>query len=208
VLSVKRLVQGHLSEREMMAAWQEGRLSAHLDACVACQDRYVELLSFLDRQRLAALDAADDAFTPDRLAAQKSQVLRRLENLARPVRVLAFPHQRRVAPSVNRAGRRWVAVAAAAGLIIGLAAGLAVNVHPFGSDFAQRGSFTRASNGRPDARAESASGPRVQTTPDRLVTDEAFLTELEAALDGPRVEELAALDALTPRVRDVALLVR
>lgn len=203
MLSVKRLVQGHLSEREMMAAWQEGRLSAHLDACVACQDRYVELLSFLDGQRQVALDAADDAFTPDRLAAQKSQVLRRIENLARPVRVLAFPRPRRVAPSVNRAGRRWVAVAAAAGLIVGLAAGLAVNVHPFGSDFVQRNVFTRAAI----ARAESTPG-RAQTVPDRFVTDEAFLTELEAALDGPRVEELAALDALTPRVREVALLVR
>lgn len=200
MLSVKRIVHRHLGERELVAAFQEGLRPAHLDLCVACQDRYVALVAFLSRQRGDALDAADAAFTPERLAAQKDHILRRLGNLARPVRVLPFPLPPRVAPAVHRVGRQWVAMAAAAGLIIGLAAGLTVNMHPFGADFAQRNPATQTVSQRPNAANRAAQDP--------AQSDEAFLSELESALVSPRVEELQALDALTPRVREVALIVR
>ena len=200
MLSVKRLVHRHLSERELVASWQEGLRPAHLDLCVACQDRYVALVAFLSRQRGDALDAADAVFPPERLEAQKAHILRRLANLGRPVRVLHFPLPPRVAPAVHRVGRQWVAMAAAAGLIIGLGAGLTVNMHPFGADFARRGPAIQTASQRPN--------PAGRTVQEPGLSDEAFLSELESALLSPRVEELQALDALTPRVREVALIVR
>jgi len=200
VLSVKRIVDRHLSERELVATWQEGYRPAHFDLCVACQDRYVALVAFLSRQRDGALDMADAAFTPERLEAQKGHILRRLENLGRPVRVLPFPLPPRVAPAVHRVGRQWVAMAAAAGLIIGLAAGLTVNMHPFGADFAQRNPATQTASQRPVPASRTVQEPRQ--------SDEAFLRELEAALSGPNVAELQALDALTPLVHEVAFIVR
>jgi hypothetical protein len=200
VLSPSRIVFGHLSERALVDAWQDGLRPAHLDACATCQERYVALVAFLGQQRDDALDRADGVFTPERLAAQKTHVLRRLENLARPVRVLPFPLLPRMRPTVSRVGRQWIAMAAAAGLVIGLAAGLMVNVHPFGSDFAQRSLSTQTAGQRPSAAARKVQEP--------ALSDEAFLSELESALVSPGVAELQALDALTPRVREVALIVR
>jgi len=200
VLSVKRIVHRHLSERDLVAAWQDGFRPAHLDLCVSCQDRYVALVAFLSRQRDDALDAADAVFTPERLEAQRDHVLRRLENLGRPVRVLPFPLPPRVAPVVQRVGRQWVAMAAAAGLIIGLAAGLTVGMHPFGADFARPSPAAQAAGQRPTSASRTVQDPGQ--------SDEAFLQELESALEGPQVQELQALDALTPRVREVALIVR
>jgi hypothetical protein len=84
--------------------------------------------------------------------------------------------------------RRWVALAAAAGLVIGLVAGVAVD---------RRHSFTQAGDSRttigPTANAELVS-----------FNDEAFLSDLETAAAAPRVEELQALDDLTPHVREVS----
>jgi len=200
VLSARRIVGRHLSERELVAAWQEELRPAHLEACAPCQDRFVALVAFLSRQRDDALDAADAVFTPERLTAQKTHILRRLDNLARPVRVLPFPLPPRVAPAIRRVGRQWVAMAAAAGLVIGLAAGLLVNSHPVGSDFAQRSVASQTASQRPSATARTAQ--------ERRQSDEAFLRELESALIGPRVEELQAIDALTPSLREVALIVR
>ena len=200
MLSTRRIVGRHLSERELVTAWQAELRPAHLEACAPCQDRYVALVAFLSRQRDDALDAADAVFTLERLTAQKTHILRRLENLARPVRVLPFPLPPRLAPAVHRVGRQWVAMAAAAGLVIGLAVGLLVNFHPFGSDFAQRSMATQTASQRP--------GPASRTVQDLRQSDEAFLRELESALVAPRVQELQAIDALTPSVREVALIVR
>jgi hypothetical protein len=91
-------------------------------------------------------------------------------------------------------------MAAAAGLIIGLAAGLTVGTHPFGADFARRSPAAQTASQLPNSASRTVQGPRE--------SDEAFLRELESALEGPRVQELQAIDALTPRVREVALIVR
>ncbi len=197
-----RTARRHLTEAELLDACRDGAHPAHLDACEACRIRLADLTAWLDAVRQDAVDAADEVFTPERLDAQASHVRRRLENLSLPVRVLTFPAPRRSTPLVGRAGRRWVAMAAAAGLLIGLAAGLTVNVHPFGSDFVPRASVERTAASRRPARPTALVNPR--TTADRRQGDDAFLNEADSAFGSPHVEELQAIDAMTPRVREIA----
>ena len=117
--------QGHLSEQALADALMTGDRPAHLDRCDLCADRALELGRWLGSVKTAAFETADEAFPAERLAAQQGQILRRLEQLDEPSRVIAFPHarplpretgQRRVAPA-------WLGVAAAAGLIVGALGG-------------------------------------------------------------------------------------
>ncbi len=70
-------------------------------------------------------EAADAVFPPEQLAAQQAQILRRLEQLDEPARVISFPRFGRRVHDSGAGGRRvavsWVAVAAAAGLVVGVA---------------------------------------------------------------------------------------
>jgi hypothetical protein len=199
-----RATRRHLTEAELLHACRDGAHPAHLDACEACRTRLADLTSWLDAVRQDAVGAADEVFTPERLDAQASHVRRRLENLSQPVRVLTFPAPRRSTPLVGRAGRRWVAMAAAAGLLIGLAAGLTVNVHPFGSDFVPRASVGRTAAGHRPTPALPTALANPRTIAERRQSDDAFLNEAASAFGSPHVEELQAIDAMTPRVREIA----
>ena len=86
--------------------------------CAQCRTRYADFTMWLDGIKTDARADADDAFPPERLAAQQAQILRRLETAGRPARVIAFP--RFTGPvSAHHPGRqRWIAAAAAAGLWI------------------------------------------------------------------------------------------
>ena len=120
--------QGHLSERALTDAVMTGERPAHLDICDICEERAEALTRWLDQVAASASVAADAAFPVERLAAQHSQILRRLEQIDEPPRVIAFPshgsapqrevERRRIAPA-------WLGVAAAAGLVIGLVGGQA-----------------------------------------------------------------------------------
>jgi hypothetical protein len=119
---------GHLSESALVDAIMTGHRPAHLERCDLCAERAVEMNRWLENVRTVAVDAADDAFPAERLAAQQAQIQRRLEQIDEPARVIAFPGQvradlrdsqrRRVSPA-------WVGVAAAAGLVIGVIGGQA-----------------------------------------------------------------------------------
>jgi hypothetical protein len=122
------LRRGHLSESALTEAILSGARPAHLDSCDACARRALDLGRWLDDIRATALEAADQAFPPERLALQQSQILRRLEQLDEPARVLAFPAAPVAAPrdaSRRRVAPAWVGVAAAAGLVIGVISGQA-----------------------------------------------------------------------------------
>lgn len=116
---------GHLSEGGLVEAVMTGERPVHLDRCDLCADRAVELGRWLDQVRVAGLEAADAIFPPERLAAQQTQILRRLENLDQPAKVIAFPKPSRTMQ--DGGGRRvapaWVGIAAAAGLVLGLIGG-------------------------------------------------------------------------------------
>jgi len=176
----------HLREDALLSLWSQGASHPHLEACGGCRERYASLGDWLERARTDLIDEADAAFPAERLAAQRTSIARRLEIASRPVRVLPFPAASRVTPAAHVVARRWVALAAAAGLLIGLVAGLAVDFHPFGTGF----TTTRLVS---------------QSQTDRLASEDAFLDEVEVALGAPHVEALRILDELTPRVREISV---
>jgi hypothetical protein len=120
------LRQGHLSEQALIEVCMTGERPAHLERCDICAARAVDLGRWLEEVRITGVEDADASFPAERLAAQETQILRRLEQLDRPARVLAFPAQTRyerfdLAPQGIRPA--WVGVAAAAGLVLGLLGG-------------------------------------------------------------------------------------
>jgi hypothetical protein len=161
----------------------------HLESCAACQARYEAFTDWLADARGDAIAAADEVFPAERLAVQHSQVLRRLEALERPARVIAFPKYARPV-AATRGPQRWIAAAAAAGLIVGLGAGELLD-------------FRRSSRLRPLPTAETESvgqSARGAVQPISLNSDDALLYDADLS---PRVEALQALDAITPRPRDL-----
>lgn len=193
------LRQGHLSESALVEALLTGDRPAHLDRCDRCAERTVELGRWLDDVRTIGLEAADAAFPPERLAAQQSQILRRLEQLDEPARVIAFPSQYRYG-APESTGRRiapaWVGVAAAAGVALGLVGG----------------QFTaRLGTGLPavveaplPAPVPAAQTPAPQPPPSGLGPRDATLFETEQDLDRTILPSVEALDELTPRVVKVS----
>lgn len=183
-----RLFECYLAQRQGEAA--DPPTAEHLADCESCAARYAELALFMDAVRADGDAQADAAFTSERLRAQQLQIARRLEAVGRPARVLSFPG--RVVQGTIRASAlrspRWTAAAAAAGLFLGIALGASYEWewHPNPSVPART------------AQARAAATP----TPD-IAADEAFMSELELALDRPRTRELAAFDAFTPHFREI-----
>jgi len=117
--------QGHLSEQALIEAVAGGERPAHIDRCDICAERAVAIGRWMDEVQREGAEAADAVFTPERLAAQQSQILRRLEQIDNPGRVIAFPAASRSerAAGGRRVSASWVGVAAAAGLVIGIVGG-------------------------------------------------------------------------------------
>lgn len=120
------LRQGHLSEQALTEALLTGERPAHLDRCDLCAQRAVELGRWLDEVRQLGHDAADAVFPPERLQAQQAQILRRLEQIDQPARVISFPIQPK--PAAYEAARRrvspaWMGAAIAASLVVGVIGG-------------------------------------------------------------------------------------
>ena len=195
-----RLYGGYLAERAGEAL--DPPLAEHLADCEECTRRYAEMTDFMDALGVEADAETDEVFTAERLRAQQQHIARRLEPIGHAARVITFPGQRsgyRASPSVPRPARRWIAAAAAAGLLVGVGAGV------FFDWGASRAVRTR--------RTAAATRPAPLTTVQAAVADlseadEAFLSELEVALERPRTRELAPFDALTPHVREITNLLR
>ena len=183
-LSDESLVELHallLTGEHAVAA----RYLRHVKPCPSCTERFEALredCADIGRDVLAAVDAR---ITPSRLDRQFDVIARRLEGHSG--RVLPFPHVgARVAPAQPM--RRWVAMAAACGLVIGLGAGRLLG--PTGTDDADtwRASVTpRVTAGRTAIQDE---------------TDEQMLVEIDAAITRSRTKEFRALDELTPRIAE------
>jgi hypothetical protein len=141
---------------------------------------------------------ADEHFSAERLVTQQAQIFRRLEAAERPARVIAFPRFTQPLTSRSSNVSRWVAAAAAAGLIVGVGLGQFMD---FRHSLTVRDAPAAQSQvvdvplaARNDARVKAISVTR----------DEAFLSELDASLSRAAVPELRALDAFTPRAGDRA----
>ena len=180
--------------------------NTHLSTCTSCARRLAELRAFLDS--LAEQSAADfDAtFSPQHLARQRASILHRLERATRPhqpVRVLRFPAAARPALARVHAARRWLGAAAATGLLAGVGIGQFVHLHPGSSPAVEPVPTSVAST---TVLREDLGPPPVPGGPVRLETDDdAFMDQVESVLVDLQIQELSTLDALTPRVRDVAL---
>jgi hypothetical protein len=180
----------------------------HLADCLRCGDRYAGLAQFHDAVRAEGAAESDEVFTPERLQAQQQHIARRIGSIGRAARVLSFPSQfvsRRIGGSSPRVATRWIAAAAAAGLFVGVGAGMFLdNAHSASAPVGQLASVQRASGPHAAHLAPAAARAR----DDSEATDDAFLSELDTALARPHTPELAPFDALTPRVREVTNQIR
>jgi hypothetical protein len=193
-----------LPDEALFEAYLAGRLgeagaahtAAHLSACGECGARYRALAQFMADARDGANEDTDSVFTPQQLRLQQQQILRRLEHLGHPARVISFPARlmRRRFGAATRIAPRWAAAAAAAGLFVGVGVGVL-----FDSPRPRPAAAAPvAVTSRLAAPIIAVSAPAVE--PD----DDAFLSELESALGGPHNQELLPFDALTPRVQEIS----
>jgi hypothetical protein len=194
----------HLDEAALTEIWTTASASGrppsdpHLTACAECRLRYHAFAEWLEDLRDDARAEADELFPPERLASQQAHVLRRLEAMERPARVLAFPRFGRPVTSTQGNAQRWVAAAAAAGLVIGLAAGQFVDI---------RNTFSRPAPQPTNTTARLAptpnTAPDLAAAPNPSVSDETLLYGAEAASSYVRISALQPMDDITPRARDL-----
>jgi hypothetical protein len=190
---LERLGRGHLKDEQFAHMWTTGGGHPHLEGCATCRARYAEFDTWVLGLGDALRAEADEAFPAERLAVQQAQIARRLETLERPARVIAFPKAARAVISGHSHVRRWVTVAAAAGLIAGVGLGQVV---PLRQAFQQRQAVAPTLNLTIPQTVKIADAIQpVQTSED----DDELLTD---AFARPRVSTLSALDEMTPRSRD------
>lgn len=196
-----RFTGQHLDDAALAEVWTNAAAGGsraahpHLDACAECRVRFASFTAWLDETRVDAIAEADAVFTPERLASQQAQILRRIEAAERPTRVIAFP---KASVAVTRPSpvRRWVAAAAAAGLLIGVGLGQLMDLRHLSS-----GPSTFPADRVADTRrADSNSNPAIIPAMANM-SDEAALEEFEA-MATPRYETLRAFDTMTPRAAD------
>jgi hypothetical protein len=197
-LSTKR----HLDDDALVDVWTARHSSdaaeahsadSHLAECGQCRARFDAFTGWMTGLRHDAVAEADEQFSAERLAAQQHQIFRRLEALERPARVIAFPRFAQPTAVVRRGPQRWIAAGLAAGLVIGLGAGELLDLKR-----TVRGGDLSAHRTMQPVISQTARGG---LQPISLSSDDSFLYDSDAA--APRVEALQALDALTPRVRDL-----
>ena len=141
----------------------------------------------LEQYRAAACADADAHFDDRALEAQRHKILARLAHLGHPAKVIRFPKTAVMGLPAANVNRRWISVAAAAGLIIGLLGGQLVHLVPQSS--------RRVS---PIATAMAPSAPsRPAFVPVSAPIDDGLLGEVEIVLQARTANELRALDELT-----------
>ena len=180
----------------------------HVATCSECGARYAALVELLGTIPAESAAEADEVFTIDRLRRQQHQILRRLEHLGHPGRVLSFPD--RIGETIGRrslrVAPRWLAAAAAAGLFVGVAVGGA-----FFQDGLRRTAMLKRSSSAQTVSSLIYAGSEptsVPTTSRDVLDDDAFLSDLELALERSSPGELVPLDALTPHLRGLSTLLR
>jgi hypothetical protein len=197
-VSILRRMTSHLDDTAFAELWTnalaDGSTPAehpHLRACAECRLRFTSFSNWMEDLRQDAIGEADEAISADSLAAQRAQIFRRLEAAERPARVIAFP-KTPVDAMRSSPMRRWVAVAAAAGLILGVGLGQLLDLRHMSSFQTDR--FVEAP-ARQTARGPEAI-PAVAT-----FNDDAAFPELEEPAT-PHYEALRAYETFTPRAAD------
>lgn len=178
---------------------QDRQLLAHVTTCRTCATRLADISAELDVLRDAAWQEADAHFDESALDTQRTRILDRLAHIGQAARILRFPARvREGALPVSTMSRRWVSVAAAAGLLIGLVTGQLIHFVPW--DAPGRSAPQLQATGP----VRAANSPViVQASSTAFSTDEELLNEIDDAMELRRAATLRALDALTPRVGDL-----
>lgn len=177
----------------------------HVGRCDRCAAELSRLTIQAEGLRDAALAAVDTMFDDSMLEAQRNRILDRLAHLGKAARVLSFPRRRRdAAMPVTTGSPRWVSVAAAAGLIIGLLAGQMLHFVPWNPSGRRDDSILTIQ--APGRQAGPAMVTVAATVP--ALSDDELLDEVEAAVRLPRARSLRALDGLTPGASDLSTMGR
>jgi hypothetical protein len=199
-VSILRRMTSHLDDAAFAELWTNALAEGHditthphLQVCAECRVRFASFSQWMTDIRVDAIDEADEQIPAERLAAQQAQIFRRLEAAERPARVIAFPKSSDGAMRRTPV-HRWVAAAAAAGLVAGLGLGQMFDLRHWSPSSAR---VVRSERVEP---ATVAAQPRPVVLPASL-NDEATLADLEAAAT-PRYEALRAYDTFTPRAAD------
>jgi hypothetical protein len=189
----------HLPEERLFDSYMAERNGEPIDPPVA--EHLTDCASFMDTLRREGDAEADAFFTPERLRVQQQHIARRIALLGSPARILSFPGRivRRTIDASTARSTPWIAAAAAAGLFIGVALGASYpwTWHSLGvpSLVARGGNSARPARMTPVATRGSS--------PAEVAADDAFLSDLEVALERPHTRELQAFEALTPHVREI-----
>ena len=172
----------------------------HLAGCDQCSTEFTRLTAEADVLRDVAFAQADEVFDDAMLDAQRTRILDRLAHLGQAARVLSFPRRTRdVVMPVATGSRRWVSVAAAAGLIIGLVAGQLVHLVPSSRGMASR--EQTLSMQAVDRQGGPVLVPASATVP--VLSDDELMEEVETSIQVRGAQSLRALDALTPTAADM-----
>src|SRR5262249_11904577 len=161
--------------------------------------RYADLAAFMDDLQEGGTAEADAVFTPERLRAQQAQITRRLEHVGRAARVISFPGRfvrRTMTATSSRMAPRWAAAAAAAGLVVGVSLGASYQYGSHGLPLSQMSQTIVRSTGVPSLAPVATRGD----APAEVAADDAFLSDLDLALERPHTRELVAFDAFTPHI--------
>lgn len=143
----------------------------------------------LDKYRAAACAEADAHFDDHALETQRHKILARLAHLGHPAKVIRFPKAPHGDLPIGRVSRRWISVAAAAGLIIGLLGGQLVHLVP-------QPTRRLAPMGTSIVPIAPTAGPGF--VPVSVAVDDGFLDEIELVMQVRSASELRALDEFTP----------
>ena len=141
----------------------------------------------LEAYRAAACAEADAHFDDRALESQRHKILAKLAHLGHSAKVIRFPKAGNIELPTVGVNRRWISVAAAAGLIIGLLGGQLVHLVP-----QNRRLSPMVTSGPP-------STPEPPTfVPVSASTDDGLLGEIEMVMNVRIANELRALDDFTP----------
>ena len=142
----------------------------------------------LEAYRAAACADADAHFDERALESQRHKILARLAHLGHPAKVIRFPKSDHVELPTVGVNRRWISVAAAAGLLIGLLGGQLVHLMP-----------QQTRRLAPMATSIAPSAPsRPSFVPVLASADDGLLGEIELVMQVRIANELRALDEFTP----------
>jgi len=141
----------------------------------------------LEAYRAAACAEADAHFDDRALESQRHKILAKLAHLGHSAKVIRFPKAGNIELPTVGVNRRWISVAAAAGLIIGLLGGQLVHLVP------QNRRLSPMVTSGPPSTPEPPTFVPVSTS-----TDDGLLGEIEMVMNVRIANELRALDDFTP----------